>query len=88
MLSGLYQLPNIDDYYSDKELYDTLGEWGLSVSSLAYDKDAKHVFTHIDWMMKAYAVTVKEPCGRFLWVTEDERKTTFPLPTAFQKLLK
>ena len=88
LLSGLYQLPNIDGYYSDKELCGALVEWGLSVSSLAYDKDAKHVFTHIDWMMKAYAVTVKEPCGRFLWVTEDERKTTFPLPTAFQKLLK
>lgn len=87
LLSGMYQLPNIDGNYSKKELYDVLKEWGLIADSIAPLKEAKHVFTHIDWYMKAYSITVQKPCSRFLWVTEKELKTTYPLPTAFRKLL-
>lgn len=88
LLSGLYQLPNIDGYYSEKELCNILSDWGLRVTQLRHLKDAKHVFTHIDWFMKGVSVTVEGPNDCFLWVTEDELKSAYPLPTAFQKLLK
>lgn len=88
LLSGLYQLPNIGGYYSDKELYNALEKQGFAIISLSHIKDAKHVFTHVDWYMKAYAVTVQQSNDCFLWVTEDELKSTYPLPTAFQKILK
>ena len=88
LLSGLYQLPNIDGYYSEKELYNILNGWNLRATQLSHLKDAKHVFTHIDWFMKGVSVTVKEPNDRFLWVTEDELKSAYPLPTAFQKIMK
>ncbi len=88
LLSGLYQLPNAEGYYSDKELYDLLAEWDLTAESIFFLKDAKHVFTHIDWYMKAYTAAVKEPNDRFIWVTEEELKTAYPLPTAFGKILK
>ena len=47
----------------------------------------KHVFTHIDWYMKGYEVTVKGTPPRFLWVTREERERAYPLPAAFQKML-
>ena len=87
LLSGMYQLPCIDGYYSDEELKERLSAWGLTVTSLAFSKSAKHVFTHIDWYMKAYAVAVAEPTDRFFWATEDELAQAYPLPTAFRKLL-
>ena len=87
LLSGMYQLPCIDNYYSDKELKEELSAWGFTVNSLAFSKRAKHVFTHIDWYMKAYDVIVAEPNDRFLWATEDELAQAYPLPTAFRKLL-
>ena len=88
LLSGLYQLPNVDGYYSDKELYNILRDWGMHAQAIAFHKEAKHVFTHIDWYMKAYRVTVATPNDRFLWVTEEELNTAYSLPTAFRKLLK
>ena len=88
LLPGLYQLPNIDGYYSQKELYKLLGDWGLTAISLEFSKEAKHVFTHIDWYMKAYRVTAEQPNERFLWVTKDELRSAYPLPTAFLKLLR
>lgn len=88
LLSGLYQLPNVDGNYSVKELNQLLADWDLRVTHLEHLKDAKHVFTHIDWFMKGYTVTVDKPNDRFLWASEEDLKTAYPLPTAFRKLLK
>ena len=87
LLSGMYQLPNTEGFHTEKELRDILREWGIEPIDITFVKEAKHVFTHIDWYMKAYHVTVKEQNDRFIWVTEDELKDSYPLPTAFQKLL-
>ena len=87
LLSGMYELPNVKGYYSDKELYELLRGWGQEPLAVAFLKDAKHVFTHIDWLMKGYAVTVDREDGDFLWVTEGELREVYALPTAFQKML-
>ena len=88
LLSGMYQLPNIDGFFTDEELEKVLRDWQLSPISLYFMKDTKHVFTHIDWYMKGYCVSVEEENERFLWVTKEELKSAYPLPTAFQKILK
>ena len=87
LLSGMYQLPNIEGFHTEEALRTTLREWGLDPTDITFTKEAKHVFTHIDWYMKAYHINVKEQNDRFIWVTEDELKSSYPLPTAFQKLL-
>lgn len=87
LLSGLYQLPNIDGFHDDDTLIGELQDMQITPISLAFLKDAKHVFTHIDWYMKGYRVEVKEVNDRFLWVTNAELQTAYPLPTAFKKLL-
>ncbi len=88
LLGGMYELPNIEGHYTEAELNGILRDWGLDVRSLAPHKSAKHIFTHIEWNMQSYSAAVGEPAGRFIWATEEERKTAYPLPTAFQKLLK
>ncbi len=87
LLSGMYQLPNVEGFHTDDELKEILQEWKSAPIDIVFTKEAKHVFTHIDWYMKAYHVTVEEHHDRFIWVTEDELKNSYPLPTAFQKLL-
>ncbi|MBQ3284433.1 MAG: A/G-specific adenine glycosylase [Ruminococcus sp.] len=87
LLAGMYQLPNIDGFHSDKALFPILSEMEIDPISVEFIKDAKHVFTHIDWYMKAYRVEASEANNRFIWATEDELASSYPLPTAFQKLL-
>ena len=88
LLSGLYQLPNIDSELTEEAIRNTVRSWGLSTQSITFVKSAKHVFTHIDWIMNAYRVEVTEIGGSFLWVTREEMSEHYPLPTAFLKLLK
>ena len=88
LLSGMYQLPNAAGFLSEAELTALLREWGLAPEETVFLKDAKHAFTHIDWFMKGYAVKVTEANDRFLWVTREELKGRYPLPTAFKPFLK
>ncbi len=87
LLSKMYQLPNIDGYYSEKELKSILTDWKLRPAEVHYLKDKKHIFTHIEWHMRAYTVTTETAPERFLWVTEEELKDAYPLPVAFQKFI-
>ena len=87
LLSGMYQLPNIDGYYSESELKELLTAWDLQPTAVKFIKDAKHVFTHMDWLMKGYRVQAAHKSERFLWVSRQELRTSYPLPTAFQKIL-
>lgn len=87
LLSGMYQLPNAAGYYSEKELKELLTTWNLEPLSVTFFKSAKHVFTHIDWLMQGWHAKVEKKDGRFLWVSEQELQRAYPLPTAFRKLL-
>lgn len=87
LLSGMYHLPNTDGFHSEEALQKILEEWEIAPESIRYFREAKHVFTHIDWYMKGYLVTVSTESSRFLWVTEEELSETYALPAAFQKLL-
>ena len=88
LLSGMYQLPNLDGFCSEDEVRSVLREWDLSPVTISFLKDAKHTFTHIDWYMKAYTVMVERQCNRFLWVSSQELSEQYPLPTAFQLFIK
>ncbi|MBQ3417947.1 MAG: A/G-specific adenine glycosylase [Ruminococcus sp.] len=88
LLPGMYQLPNIEGFHSEKSLHKKMKEWDLDADNITFIKDAKHIFTHIDWYMKGYRVSTTSENNRFIWVTEEELRSDYPLPTAFLKLLK
>lgn len=88
LLSGMYQLPNAEGYLSEDAIRAWLAERQLAAEELAFIKNAKHVFTHIDWLMKGWRVQVRQKDGSFIWASPQELTETYALPTAFQKLLK
>ena len=88
LLSGMYQLPNVQNYLTQEQIKDILKSWNLKVEQIKYIGDAKHIFTHIDWFMKGYLVTVEKENEAFLWASQKELSEKYALPTAFQKFLK
>ena len=87
LLSGMYQLPNVEGFLDETALAALLEEWELSPERVSPLREAKHVFTHIDWFMRGYLVLAGQRSGRFFWVTPRELREAYALPTAFQKLL-
>ena len=84
LLSGMYQLPNVSGTLNEQEIGKMTAEWGLQAEEIVFYKNAKHVFTHIDWLMRCYKVKTAVSGDRFLWVTGRELTETYPLPTAFK----
>lgn len=88
LLSGMYQFPNISGFHSDETLTAILQDLQITPLTISFIKKAKHTFTHIDWYMKGYLITVRQPCGSFLWVSPQELSEKYPLPTAFKPFSK
>ncbi len=84
LLAGMYQLPNVEGFLSEEEIRSAAEAWGLQVLEIVFIKDAKHVFTHLDWLMKGYHVKVAHPAGDFLWATPEELQQQYALPTALK----
>ena len=88
LLSGLYQLPNLDGFYTEEALRQTLMQNGIQPVEITFLKQAKHVFTHIDWIMRGYRVLVACESDRYQWASARELDEQYALPTAFQIFLE
>ena len=84
LLAGMYQLPNVEGFLTEEEIRVAAETWGMQVLDIAFLKEARHVFTHLDWLMKGYRVRVARPAGAFLWVTPAQLREQYALPTALK----
>ena len=84
LLAGMYQLPNVEGFLTEQDIRAAAEAWGLQVQKITFIKEAKHVFTHLDWLMKGYHVKVAHPAGAFLWATPEELQQQYALPTALK----
>ena len=79
LLAGLYELPNVPGTLTPEEATEKLSEWGLHPLGAVQSYYAKHVFTHIEWHMRVYAMDVAGE-GVGVFVRSDGTRS---IPTAF-----
>lgn len=74
LLAGLWELPN------------ELSPWECPIEGeRIFVATGKHIFTHIEWRMSAYAVETAEehlPDG-WVWASAAELERVYPIPSAF-----
>ena len=89
LLSGLWELPQVPGKLSREEAEEQLRQWGLRpVTSLCQTPPAKHVFTHVEWRMTGYLLTVSGDGPReFLWA-DREALEGLAVPSAFGRFLE
>ena len=83
LLAGMYQLPNEEGFLTQRKIRSLVEGWGMEVLEISFLREAKHVFTHLDWLMQGYQVIVARTSNRFLWATPEELRDQYALPTAF-----
>ena len=85
LLAGLWEFPHISGTATDKTAPDALSAWGLTVLDWKKKISTKHIFTHVEWHMTGYLVTVKgEGLSDFVWA-DSEKLAALAVPGAFQK---
>lgn len=89
LLAGLYEFPNTMGHLSKEKALEWVKAQGMEPVYIEPLEDAKHIFSHVEWRMKAYAVMLsgwKEPEekeGSYLFIEPEETKTKYPIPAAF-----
>ncbi len=78
LLAGLWEFPN---FLEENDPYAPAG--------LDFVGTAKHVFTHIEWEMAAFAGNTEQIAGEstWVWATADDLRDTYSIPSAFRTFL-
>lgn len=86
LLAGLYEFPNLEGKLSKEEVLSYLDSHGLKAEGVKKLKTAKHIFSHVEWHMSGYEMTVEkftEQSDEMLFVETELLKSEYPLPNAF-----
>ncbi|MCD8197231.1 MAG: A/G-specific adenine glycosylase [Lachnospiraceae bacterium] len=87
LLAGLYELPNLEGRATEREVLEMLRKWGLSPLRILPLADAKHIFSHVEWHMCGYVVSLEETDGMgesgLLFIEAEETQERYPIPAAF-----
>lgn len=87
LLAGLFEIPNVEGFYSPDEAKIVVEEMGFEVSDLHVIKDRKVIFTHIEWLLQGYYVHVKNKNEQYIFETKENIVQKYTLATAFREYL-
>ena len=86
LLAGLWEFPSADGVLSPQQTENLLKTWGLVPLNIARLPPSNHIFTHIEWHMNGFLVSVADTSDhvRLVWAQRGELLETYTLPTAFK----
>ena len=80
LLAGLWELPNFEGKLQLQQVLDQL----TNVENIEKTVHKKHIFTHIQWNMTGFYISLNAEDPRFSWLPPE----TPALPTAFKQFLE
>ena len=88
LLGGLYELPHVEGHVEAVDVETYLHSVGLSPMDVSRLTDARHIFTHKEWLMRGYEVEVSDAAradapADWIWVTARDAESTYAIPSAF-----
>ena len=89
LLAGLYELPNYEGHMTQEEALACVKKLGYAPIRIKPLSDAKHIFSHVEWHMKAYAVLIEEGQqakeDALLFVEAEDARERYAIPSAFER---
>lgn len=87
LLAGLFEIPNVEGFYTVDEARIVVEEMGFTVSDLHMIKDRKVIFTHIEWILQGYYVHVENENEQYVFDTKENLIQKYTFATAFREYL-
>lgn len=86
LLANMWELPHIEGHLSIEAIKNHITNLGLQVQSIEALPPAKHIFTHIEWHMIGYAITLRAlpTQSPWHWISHEDHTENFAIPTAFK----
>ena len=89
LLAGLYEPINLEGDLSSDELSEVLAQLGYEPLAVRPLPSAVHVFTHVEWHMRTYLVSIQTECELVrgdLLLSAREIADSYAVPSAFRHL--
>ncbi len=86
LLANLWELPHADGFLTEQAALEAVCAFGCEPIELIRQLHRRHIFTHVTWQMRCYALTCR-PGGDLIWAPQDDLKSIYALPTAFRQFL-
>ncbi len=87
LLAGLYEFPNIPGNADEEEVLQHVESHGLIPIRIHKIKNARHLFSHVEWQMTGYEIYVAaaddEKKGDWIFVSGKEMEGRYAVPSAF-----
>lgn len=87
LLAGLWEFPHVPGALPEPDASAPLAAWGLTPREWRKRLEAKHIFTHVEWRMTGYVLTVTGENTDFTWVDRPGLEA-LAVPSAFAKYLE
>lgn len=84
LLADLWELPAADGVLTPGAAAQWCKAHQLDSLSIEPLPAAKHIFTHVEWRMTAYHITVSASSEDFVWATPQQLQAELMLPSAFK----
>lgn len=85
LLAGLWELPQLPGRLDFAQTVQALRELELSPVRVEPVGESRHIFTHLEWHMTGYRVTLEQPSplpDGLIWADASALQTQYPLPSA------
>lgn len=63
LLAGLWELPGAEGHLTEREAFEQAKAWGFAPASCEALPPARHVFSHVEWDLRAYRIRIDRPQG-------------------------
>lgn len=94
LLAGLFELPNVKGHLDADAVPEAVRGLGFDPLRVERIEDAKHIFTHVEWHMRAYAVKISSEFDglrledSIFLVNSDDLHRNYAIPSAFSAYTK
>ena len=85
LLFGMYEFPNTQGHLNWEQALSYVREQGFSPLKITEIESSKHIFSHKEWHMKAYAVKIEQANDQewYLFIHPQDAQEKYPIPSAF-----
>ena len=87
LLASLWEFPNVQGHLTPEQAIRQAEIWKLEPHELLWEARRTHIFTHMEWDMRVYTLSVRASGADFVWAGENELEQSYSLPSAFRKCL-
>ena len=85
LVAGLWEFPNVEGTLSEEAAPAQVAAWGLEPKQWKSKLTAKHIFTHVEWHMTGYTLSVSgDGPADWVWVDADGLEA-HAVPSAFAR---